>query len=149
MGPARLRASVEMIEAEFGCALLVLLLDRPALMGEAHQRLHRRGPRQMDEIGAGRRAQILFAQEPHLRREPSSRQSCAGVTRTAAKRAAQGRFVPLRHVTLRQARVGNASARARTAIGRVSCTSTSGDRGRPIRALSGTWTAGVPGNTVR
>ena len=33
-----------------------------------------------------------------------SRQSWAGVTRTAAKRAAQGRFVPLRQVTRRHAR---------------------------------------------
>ena len=63
-----------------------------------------------------------------------SRQSWAGVTRTAAKRAAHGRFVPLRQVTRRQARAGNASAKARTAIGRVSCTSTSCDRGRPVRA---------------
>jgi hypothetical protein len=71
------------------------------------------------------------------------------VTRTAAKRAAHGRLVPLRQVTRRQARGGKTNANARTAIGRVSGTSTSCDRGRPTRPLGGTWTAGVPGNTVR
>ena len=39
-----------------------------------------------------------------------SRQSWAGVTRSAAKWAAHGRFVPLRHVTRRQARAGSAAA---------------------------------------
>src|SRR4030095_17056453 len=78
-----------------------------------------------------------------------SRQSLAGVTRTAANRPAHRRFVPLRQVTRRQARAGKANANARTAIGGVSCTSTSCDRGRPRRPLGGTWTAGVPGNTVR
>ena len=77
------------------------------------------------------------------------RHSLAGVTRRAANRAAHGRLVPLRQVTRRQARAGNASATARTVIGRVSFTSTSCERGRPVRALGGICTAGVPRNTVR
>ena len=151
MLPPRIRAAFEMVEAEFGLEFLVLLLDRPALMRESDQLLEQRGGGQVDEkvFGARRGTQILFAQEPDLGRQPSIAPVVRGVTRTAANRAAQGRFVPLRHVTRRQARPGNASAKARTAIGRASRTSTSCDRGRPVCALGGTWTAGVPGNTVR
>ena len=52
---------------------MVLLLDRPALMRESDQLLHRRGGRQIDEevFGAWRGAQILFAQEPDLGSQPS------------------------------------------------------------------------------
>ena len=39
MLPPGLRASFEMVEAEFGLELLILLLDRPALMREADQLL--------------------------------------------------------------------------------------------------------------
>ena len=62
-----------MIEAEFGLELLILLLDRPALMREADQLLDRRGSRQVDEevLDARRGAQILFAQEPDFGSQPS------------------------------------------------------------------------------
>ncbi len=65
------------------------------------------------------------------------RHSFAGVTRRAANRADQGRLVPLRQVTRRQARGGSASASARTVIALVSFRNTSCDRGRPIRELGG------------
>ena len=106
MMPSRIRAAFEVVEAEFGLELLILLLDRPALMREPDQLLHRGGGRQVDEevFGARRRAQILFAQQPDLGRQSSIAPVVGGVTRTAAKRAAQGRLVPLRQVTRRHAR---------------------------------------------
>src|SRR5437867_2419713 len=57
-----------MVEAEFGLEFLILLLDRPALMREPDQLLHRRRGRQVDEevFGAWRRAEVLFAQQPDL-----------------------------------------------------------------------------------
>jgi hypothetical protein len=78
------------------------------------------------------------------------RHSLAGVTRSAAKRAAHGRLVPLRHVTRRPARVGKLSAKARTVIAAaVRSTITSRDRGRPVCESGGMCTASVPRNTVR
>src|SRR3954463_5047804 len=73
MGPSRIRTAFEMVQAEFGFEFLILLLDRPALMREAHQLLDRRRGRQVDEevFGARRRAEVLFAQEPDLWREAS------------------------------------------------------------------------------
>jgi hypothetical protein len=44
------------------------------------------------------------------------RQSWAGVTRHAQKRAFHGRFVPLRQETVRHARVDASAASARTAV---------------------------------
>ena len=114
------RAALEMIEPEFVFQLLVLLLDRPALMREPHQGAQRRGRRQRDQIRLvrGVAPRSRSQQQPDLGREPAVRQSWAGVTRSAAKRAAHGRFVPLRHVTMRQARAGSGAAMARTASGR-------------------------------
>src|SRR5438128_1866515 len=68
MLPPRIRAAFEVVEAEFGFELLILLLDRPALMRESDQLLHRRGRGHVDEkvFRARRGAEILFAQEPHL-----------------------------------------------------------------------------------
>ena len=68
MLPARIGAAFEVVEPEFGLELLVLLLDRPALVRESDQLLHRRRDRQIDEevFGAWGGAQILFAQEPDL-----------------------------------------------------------------------------------
>src|SRR5688572_24976570 len=64
---------LEMIEAEFVLQLLILLLDRPALVREAHQRAQGRGRRQVDEVvlGAIARAETAFAEEPDLGREPT------------------------------------------------------------------------------
>jgi hypothetical protein len=70
--PPGIRAAFEMIEAQFGLELLILLLDRPALTREPDQLLDRRRGRQVDEeiFDAQCRAQILFAQEPDLGGEP-------------------------------------------------------------------------------
>src|SRR5207245_2641647 len=72
MLPSRIRAALEMVEAEFGLELLILLLDRPALMRESDQLLHRRGGGQVHEkiFRARRGAEILLAQEPHLGCKP-------------------------------------------------------------------------------
>ena len=77
----------EMIEAEFVLQLLVLLLDRPALMRESHQGAQRGGGRQRDEVGldARRRAEIAFAQQPDLGREPARRASRARASRAARR----------------------------------------------------------------
>src|SRR5437763_15108815 len=151
MLPPWLGAPFEMVEAELGFELLILRFDRPALMREWDtcftDALAGRSTKKYFVRGVAPRSCSHKSQTSGANRR--SRQSLAGVTRTAANRAAHGRFVPLRHVTRRHARVGKANANARTAIGRVSCTSTSCDRGRPMRPLGGTWTAGVPGNTVR
>src|SRR4029450_4100943 len=140
-----------MVESELGFQFLILLFDRPALMRQLDRLLDGRGRRQVDEevCRSWCRAEILFAQEPDLGASRRSRHSLAGVTRLAAKRAAQGRLAPLRHVMRRHARGGNVRAKALRAIGRVSSTKTTCDRGRPVRGLGGTCTAGVPGNTVR
>ena len=71
MVPAGIRAPFEMIETELGFEFLVLLFDRPPLMGEAHQLRERGSRRQVDEevLDTRRQAQVLFAQEPDLGRE--------------------------------------------------------------------------------
>src|SRR5438128_10964158 len=72
MLPPWIRTSFEMVEAEFGLELLILLLDRPALMRESDQLLHRcAGGQVHEEIFRARRgAEILFAQEPDLGCQP-------------------------------------------------------------------------------
>src|SRR4030095_12644894 len=66
MLPPGIRAAFEMVEAKLGLELLILLLDRTALMREPCQLLDRRRGRQVDEevFDARGGAQILFAQEP-------------------------------------------------------------------------------------
>ena len=134
MLPAGIRAAFEVVEAEFGFELLILLLDRPALMRESDQLLQRRRGRQMDEevFGARRGAEILFAQQPDLGRQSS-------IAPVVGGRDADGREAR-RPRAIRAVAPGHPSPRARgqapaprraTAIGRVSCTSTSCDRGRP------------------
>jgi hypothetical protein len=73
MLPPWIRATFEVVEAEFGLQFLILRLDRPALMCVSDQLFHRRGSGQVDEkvLGARCGAEILFAQEPHLGGEPS------------------------------------------------------------------------------
>src|SRR3954470_20275996 len=73
MLPPWVRAPFEMVEAEFGLELLILLFDRPALMRESDQLLHRcAGGQVHEEVFRPRRgAEILFAQEPDLGRQPS------------------------------------------------------------------------------
>ncbi len=71
--PPRQGAPFEVIEAEFVLQLLILLLDRPPLMGEPDQGAQRRRGGQVDQIVLGpvARAEGAFAQEPHLWRQPT------------------------------------------------------------------------------
>src|SRR5215212_7201181 len=73
MLPPGIRAAFEMVEAEFGLELLILLLDRPTLMRESDQLLDRRAGRQVHEevLRPRRGAEILFAQEPDFRGQMS------------------------------------------------------------------------------
>src|SRR5438067_7086460 len=68
MLPPWIRAPFEMVEAEFGFELLILLFDRPALMRESDHLLHRCAGGQIHEevFRAWRGAEVLFAQEPDL-----------------------------------------------------------------------------------
>src|SRR5213593_387780 len=90
MLPPWITTSFEMVEAEFGLELLILLLDRPALMCESDQRLHRcAGGQVHEEIFRARRgAEILFAQQPHLGGQPSIAPVVGG--RDADRREAGG-----------------------------------------------------------
>ena len=71
--PARQRAPFEVIEAEFVFQLLILLLDRPALMREADEIVQGSRARQMDEVvlGARRRPEVALREQPDLGREPA------------------------------------------------------------------------------
>jgi len=73
MVPPRIRAALEMIEAEFGFEILIVLFDRPALMGQPDDLGQRRGRGQRDEVvlATPGRAQAPFAQEPNFRGEAS------------------------------------------------------------------------------
>src|ERR1700752_1915572 len=66
MMPAGERSALEMVEPQLGFELLILLLDRPALMRKSNQLLERRGCGQIDEevLDARREAEVLFAQQP-------------------------------------------------------------------------------------
>src|SRR5574341_1329987 len=66
MMPARERSAFEMVEPQLGLELLILLLDRPALMRESNQLLERSGCGQIDEevLDAWREPEVLFAQQP-------------------------------------------------------------------------------------
>ena len=149
--PAWKRATFEVVEAEFGLELLILLFDRPPLMRESDELLQRRGPRQVDEVvlGARRRPEILSHKSQTSGARRWWRHSVAGVTRIAINRAVHGRCVPLRHDTRRQRDAGTARANARTLIAVVvGSRSISCDRGRPRGPSGGRCTAGVPRNTV-
>ena len=70
--PTGERAPLEMIEAELGLELLILLLDGPAVMRQADDLDQRRGRGQMDEIvfGARRGADIALGEEPDFGHQP-------------------------------------------------------------------------------
>ncbi len=79
-----------------------------------------------------------------------SRQSCAGVTRTAQKRARHGAFVPLRHDTRRHAPGGWAAPHARASTVAVSAARLGRVRGRPRPPGGGAaCRRGVPRKTLR
>ena len=114
--PPRQAAAFEVIEPDLVFEFLVLLLDRPPLMRQADQRAQRGGGRAdpPSSSGRGRRPPVPVRRATRLRaRAVGSRQSCAGVTRTAQKRARHGRFVPLRHETSRHWRGVWVAAQAR------------------------------------
>ena len=151
MLPSWIGTAFEMVEAEFGLELLILLFDRPALMRESDQLLDRRGGGQVDEkvFRARCRAEILFAQKPDLGSQPSI---APVVCRSDAHGGEPGRPRAIRPVAPRHPspRAHRQGQRQRADGDRTRVvTSTSCDRGRPMRPLGGTWTAGVPGNTVR
>ena len=117
--PPRQGAAFEVVEAEFVLELLILLLDRPALMRQAHQRAQRGGGGQVDQIVLGRGRSSPSARSQSSQTSGASRrsrQSCAGVTRVAQKRARQAGCVPLRHDTTRHARAGCVAAQARASM---------------------------------
>jgi len=140
-----------MIEAELVLQFLILLFDRPAVMGQPHERAKRVRRREGDKV--------RFDAEVVPRSRSSSnqtsgtsrrrRQSVAGMTRSAVKSAAHARFVPLRHETRRQARAGSCAAIARTASGRLPSVTCKRVRccalGRLRRGIA---TDGVPRKTV-
>ena len=151
--PADKRAALEVIEPELVFQLLVLLFDRPALMRRA-------GPAACSDAVAGSATryalvrgvapEIAFAAAARPRaRAGASRQSWAGVTRSAAKWAAHGRFVPLRHVTRRHARGRQRRGDRAHGFGPTGVRELQA-RGRTARArrAAGTATGGVPRKTV-
>ena len=71
--PAGERAAFEVVEAEFGLQLLVLLLDRPPVMGDAHDHLERGGHRQVHQVvlGARRGPEVALAEQPDLGGQPA------------------------------------------------------------------------------
>ena len=116
--PSGQGASLEMIEAEFVLQFLILLLDRPALVREAHQRAQRRGRRQVDEIVLGpiARAEGAFAEEPDLGRESAVAPVVRGRDARRTEPGPPAGCVPLRHDTTRHARAGCAAAQARASM---------------------------------
>ena len=97
-------------------------------------------------LGARRRAEIAFAEQPDFGGERSLAPVVAGVTRSAAKWRAHGRFVPLRHVTTRHARAG-ARRRSRTVTPVVAEWQPRGRAARPTAARRDK-RRGVPRKTV-
>jgi len=71
--PSRIRAALEMIEAEFGFEILIVLFDRPALMRQVDELGQRGRRRQRDEVvfAAPGRAPASFAQQPNFWGQPS------------------------------------------------------------------------------
>ena len=140
-----------MVEAEFGLELLILLLNRPALVREADE------PGRVAVAGKLIRKYLMRGVSPiscsHKSQTAGATRRCrhsvAGVTRIATNRAAQGRWVPLRQDTRRQRDAGTLSARSRTFTAVVvGSTSVSCDRGRPVGPVGGMCTAGAPRKTV-
>src|ERR671932_1527226 len=74
MMPTWERSAFEVVEAQLGFELLVLLFDRPALMCKSNELRERRRCGQIDEevFGARREAEDLFAQQPHFGCEATS-----------------------------------------------------------------------------
>ena len=104
MVPSSVTASFEMIEAEFVLQLPIVLFDGPTGACEADELAERRGGRQVQQIGFA----LAAGGERTLRQEPALGPTRGGGrTRRAAKRAANGPFVPCAHATRRHARRGS------------------------------------------
>ncbi len=75
MGPPGVRAPFEVIEAQLGLELLVLLLDGPALMDEGHEVAERGRSREVDEVVLGDARPVLgaLAEQPDFRQRPRAR----------------------------------------------------------------------------
>ena len=75
VGPPGVGATFEVIEAELGLELLVLLLDRPTLMDKGHEVAERCPGGQVDEVVLGHARPVLgaLAEQPDLRQGPSAR----------------------------------------------------------------------------
>src|SRR6476620_1909668 len=73
MLPTGVRPSFEVIETELGFEVLVVLFDRPAVMGEPHQLRQRSRRRQRHEVmlAPTGRAEAAFAEQPDFWSETS------------------------------------------------------------------------------
>ena len=72
--PAGEGATFEVIQPDLVLEFLILLLDGPALMGEAHEHAQRCGRRQVHQAVLRPRvgAEVAFAQQPDCGCEPQS-----------------------------------------------------------------------------
>ena len=72
MLPAGVRASFEMIEPEFGLEVLIVLFDRPAVMGQPHELWQRGRRRQRDDVvpATAGRTEPALAEQPDVGGQP-------------------------------------------------------------------------------
>ena len=70
--PARIAASLEVVEPQFRFVILIVLFDRPALMGQPHDLRERGRGWQRHEVvfAAARRPHATLAEQPDFWREP-------------------------------------------------------------------------------
>ena len=73
MLPSRIAPAFEVIDAEFGLEVLVVLFDRPAVMGQPHELRERGSGWQRDEVmsATSRGSETSLAQQPDFWRESS------------------------------------------------------------------------------
>lgn len=105
-GTSRMTASFEVIEAQFALEFLLLLLDRPPLMGQGDQGAQRCGRGQVDEVvlaSRGRAGPPLRSATSSRRESSTSRVVRGGDTDGGdAGRASRPRLVPPRHAPPRR-----------------------------------------------
>src|SRR4030095_14804726 len=150
MLPARERSALEVVEPQLGFELLILLLDRPALMRESNQLRERRGGGQIHEevLDARRETEVLFAQQPDFGGESTMPPFVGRRDAYRDKPRGPGPIdaVAPRHASPRPRRQAEGQcAHGDPAV--FGSTRTSCDRGRPGRGSGGMCTAGVPRNT--
>ena len=142
MVPAGERA-FEVVEAEFGLQLLVLLLDRPPVMGDAHDHLERGGHRQVHQVvlGARRGPEVALAEQPDLGGQPALPPVVGGGDPQRQTTVHRRPSLPLRQLT--RCQVVCSAARVATLHGWMP----GGRRGRP--GTSSRWTRGGAGAACR